>query len=183
MQALVFDGHELTRNCGSKCEDCDDAGTCRPTGAAAADGAAAAAAAGSSSVVEDSSDSFLLPRVVDGHVLARSDRQVFARTRSVLQMGMCGGPVLLENQSHDDSGVAVARAGSTGVPLARCVGIVEGIVPTDFAAAGGGSGSSNAATAAARQALAGTAVYVESDEILAFLRTVEERMRRAEAMR
>lgn len=95
-------------------------------------------------------DSLLLPTVVRGALLGRTDLQTFARTESTLEWGMCGGPVV--------AGGADGR---------ECVGIVEGIVPEL-------TGSEAAAAGEARAAISGCAAYVESAEVASFLRGVED---------
>jgi hypothetical protein len=58
----------------------------------------------------------LRPHVVAGAFLVRSPaQQCFARTEELLEIGMCGGPVL------DEAG--------------KCVGVIEGVVPRPAAAA------------------------------------------------
>ena len=75
---------------------------------------------GAGAYLRDSSR--LLPRDVGGLVLLRSSRQVFARTRELLEEGMCGGAVVRV-------GGGVAIGGSGGGGGVECVGIIEGIVP------------------------------------------------------
>jgi hypothetical protein len=81
-------------------------------------------------------------------VLLRSQRQVFARTAELLEEGMCGGAV-----------VARAEGGE-----AECVGIVEGIVPPAVGAEEPATGPERA-----RRLLANAAVFVEAEEMRAFL--------------
>lgn len=89
---------------------------CTLADAHAAKAAAAAALVCEGHFVEDCMSpngqdvSKLRPRTVAGRILGRSSRQVFMSTAVTLQMGMCGGPVLV-----GDSDVAL--------------GVVEGIVP------------------------------------------------------
>jgi len=90
--------------------------------------------------------SALLPRAVRGALLARSAAQAFVETEEVLEMGMCGGPVVLEE--GEDAG-AVA-------------GLVEGIVP---AGAPDDAPAADAVQARARALLGGKAVMVEVDEL------------------
>ncbi len=113
--------------------------------AGGADGTAAAAA--------DTTDAAVLrPRAIPGRVFARTPQQVFARTATVLEMGMCGGPVV---------GAAAALPGA-----AACYGIVEGIVPPVNGAAMAGM---SPAQAEVRQQLSGAAVFVECDDLRGFL--------------
>lgn len=106
----------------------------------------------------------LIPRSTRGHILVRSGRQVFAKTDTVLEMGMCGGPVLNEK--------------------GECVGVVEGVVPeaptgksqavhTGKDKATNGEGISDKA----RAILAGCAVFVEVPELQQLLE--ESRVRTA----
>lgn len=101
-----------------------------------------------------------LPQRVAGHVVARSDRQVFAHTEgeTALEMGMCGGPVVLA------AGCGAAGADGDG-DCVSCVGVVEGTVPDDV-------GSGGALSDATRQLIAGTAVFVEVDDLREFVETL-----------
>ena len=83
--------------------------------------------------------SLLLPREIPGYLLARSDRQTFCKTAELLEMGMCGGPVLLGEE---------------------CVGIVEGIVPAPTMEEPA-PGTPEHRRYQALSYVAGTAVYVE----------------------
>lgn len=134
--------------------------------------------------------SVLLPRSIPGRMLLRAPhgKQVFARTREVLEMGMCGGPVTAV------AAETAAREEDEGATAARhdpqpevCLGAVEGIVPplVGTAATAGDGGvtssddeasapSSSGAPAAdrAKRLLAGCAVFVECDEIQRFVSDV-----------
>lgn len=105
---------------------------------------------------EDGDGCTLVPTTVRGRVLVRSGRQVFAQTDALLEMGMCGGPVL------DEAGT--------------CVGVVEGIVPVP---GGGGVAAqqppSSGLSDKARGVLGGAAVFVEVDELRVLLEEVEKR--------
>jgi hypothetical protein len=81
---------------------------------------------------EDEDGFRLVPYSVPGVLLARSPAQVFAHTGTTLELGMCGGPVM------DGDGA--------------CVGVVEGIVPSEE-----GSGG--------RSQLSGAAVFVEIGDL------------------
>lgn len=84
-----------------------------------------------------------LPRISSGTVQGRTAHQIFAKTAPVLCQGMCGGPVLHRQAAGEGP---------------RCVGLVEGIVPSDHAS----------------PELQSLAVFVESREIRAFLADVED---------
>lgn len=63
-------------------------------------------------------------RIIPGTLSGRTPRQTFALTEDVLPDGMCGGPVLYNVKDSNGRG-----------EKARCVGVVEGIVPADSAVA------------------------------------------------
>lgn len=90
---------------------------------------------GCASVAELQLPSRQSPCIVPGRVLVRLPRQVFARTASVLEMGMCGGPV-------------VDRDGA-------CVGFTEGIVPAN----------ARGVSAAALAAIENCAVFVDAPRL------------------
>jgi hypothetical protein len=90
------------------------------------------------------------PFRTSGAFLARSERQVFAKTNQLLQMGMCGGPVI------------------DAADLDVCYGIVEGIVPEPS------SENEGATPSKGRQLLSGAAVFVEASDIRRFLTHVED---------
>jgi hypothetical protein len=74
----------------------------------------------------------------------RTPHQIFCPTNPVLTDGMCGGPVLISEKPTQDNQKIVC-------------GIIEGIVPTDHPT----------------ESLRETAVFVESGEIRAFVKAVE----------
>jgi hypothetical protein len=99
---------------------------------------------------DDEDGNTLIPRSVPGHIFVRSGVQVFAKTGTILAMGMCGGPVL------DEQGY--------------CVGLVEGVVPVAPASAGeqqpaSEQGNGSGVSDKARSLLAGCAVFVELPEL------------------
>jgi hypothetical protein len=177
-QPLRFEGHVL-----------------RPLPPSAAGSTVAAAAA----AAVDVETALMLPTTVDGALLARSDAQTFATTGSaVLEMGMCGGPVLQLLRADDD-----------GTGVGECVGVVEGVVPPapaqeqhacrngggppggdggDCDHDGGCGHQHNTPQAPARadespaakaaRLLAGSAVYIEAAEVAAFVAAVERQMLR-----
>jgi len=100
----------------------------------------------------------MLPRAVAGRVLLRSQRQVFARTRKLLEEGMCGGAVVRADEG----------AGADADSERECLGIIEGIVPAMAAPPPGGA-EAESAPERARRLLAGAAVFVEAEELRAFL--------------
>ena len=80
-----------------------------------------------------------VPRHVGGREIARVDGRLYARTDEVLQLGMCGGPAVVQAAAaaaaagasgEGAGGDAVAATGGAVV----CVGALEGIVPPDFEA-------------------------------------------------
>lgn len=102
----------------------------------------------------------LVPHAVPGWLLARSGVQTFAATSPlVLEMGMCGGPVL--------------RASDGG-----CAGVIEGVVPSPPAAPPGGGEppAPESPRAKAARLLAGAAVMIDATELRAFLRAVERQL-------
>lgn len=107
----------------------------------------------------------LVPHHAHGRLLARSPRQTFARTPGeVLEMGMCGGPVV-----GDDG---------------ACVGLVEGVVPSPAPGAGGGGGAGEAPAPPgeetpqrkAARLLAGAAVLIDAPDVAGFVRAVERQL-------
>ena len=110
-----------------------------------ADGVADPAAAGT----VDHDIAVSVPRDVEGLLKLRSDLQTFCRTAVVLEMGMCGGPVTNA--------------------VGECVGIVEGVVPSQLPPA----------ASDAMKAVAGHAVFIEAETLAEFVGDVEaEWMRR-----
>lgn len=72
----------------------------------------------SPSTISSDSNTLMVPNTVFGRYLGRTKAQTFAKTASVLQQGMCGGPVLLKKRED-------------GILKERLVGMLEGIVPSD----------------------------------------------------
>jgi hypothetical protein len=125
------------------------------------------------------------PKTVPGFFLARNAQQSFARTDSVCETGMCGGPVEVVEQDEDDSadGGSAPRAAAAAVAAGRgiVVGMLEGIVARsalDSAAAAAGSETDptdkRALRSKASQLLADAAVFIPAAELYAFLRHVED---------
>jgi hypothetical protein len=131
-EALRFEGHVLVPNTG---------------GGGAAD---------------DANDVRLVPHAASGRLLARSGVQTFAATAPhVLEMGMCGGPVL--------------RASDGG-----CAGVIEGVVPASPPGGeppGGEPPGVESPRAKAARLLAGAAVMIDAAELRAFVRAVERQLR------
>lgn len=90
-----------------------------------------------------------IPFSTTGALFSRNTPQTFARTRSILGEGMCGGPVILEKSSSSSSSAGGSDSSDdnkaskmnsepicldTTRPGMRKVicGIVEGIVPMDY---------------------------------------------------
>ncbi len=111
----------------------------------------------------------LLPRAVAGRLLLRSQRQVFARTRELLEEGMCGGAVV---RADAGAGAGAGADATVAADDSECLGIIEGIVPASAAVAAappGGVAEAESAPDRARRLLAGAAVFVEAEELRAFL--------------
>jgi hypothetical protein len=102
---------------------------------------------------------FVPPLLVEGAWLGRTQHQAFARTAAVLEIGMCGGPVLL------------ARAGAE--PRV-CVGMTEGIVgrsrPTLPSTDGFAGQESESLSGRAEALLAGSAAVIDGSIIAEFVR-------------
>lgn len=103
--------------------------------------------------------SLLIPQMIAGRVVARTPLQVFAKTDTILEMGMCGGAVI-----HEETG--------------ECVGIVEGIVPSNdsveevrkYTQSDTLVSQKREIQKRARELLAGCAVFVESEDIQKLVR-------------
>lgn len=114
--------------------------------------------------------STLVPKNVHGRVQLRA-RQTFASTSEVLEMGFCGGAVLLKRKTS--GGKIEKEEGIDTIEIEEeeeCVGIVEGIVPlidnkvsletTNTT----NSSNTTTATERAKKILQGCAVFVEADD-------------------
>jgi hypothetical protein len=109
-----------------------------------------------SNSVSNEDDSKLVPKLVQGELFARSDLQVFAKTSSLLELGMCGCPVLSDQNNQDGA--------------EYCFGVVEGIVPPRNINEDG----SMTPREKALQYISGCAVFVESSEIIPFLDRIDQ---------
>ena len=95
-----------------------------------------------------------IPRVVSGTYELETAHQRFARTKSLLTYGMCGGPVI----ARAGSGGGRRNDGNTdGSSVGAVCGLLEGIVPVDHPV----------------RELQGLASIVDSRQIAAFLEDVE----------
>jgi hypothetical protein len=115
--------------------------------------------------------STLRPVAEGGAVLVRSGAgQVFARTAGPqpLEMGMCGGPVLLDQRKQQQQ----PGLSPTSTQSRLCYGILEGIVPLPTSASGA-PGVPEAVVdhrqAKAMQVLGGCAVYIDAVELRSML--------------
>ena len=105
------------------------------------------------------------PRLIPGRWLVRSDRQAFAQTAEVLEIGMCGGPVML----------CSAPEAALQQQQQLCVGMIEGIVPSRRADSS--SGLANTPQERASEVLGGAAALIEGRTIASFVRAVEQSRR------
>lgn len=87
-----------------------------------------------------------IPTMVEGRCIVRSDAQAFAKTAQILEMGMCGGPVL------DESG--------------KVAGVIEGVVPVL-------PEHEVASASEARRYVDGCAVFIDSVDIKKLIAEVE----------
>lgn len=116
-----------------------------------------------------------IPLSTHGSIHGRTHAQLFCKTQRPLTEGMCGGPVLAQisapqNTSKPAVGSRAATGkGRTAVPIASpgttqsgdevaVVGMVEGIVPLDYA----------------DKSMRGLAVFVEAPLIQEFLEEIEQ---------
>lgn len=109
--------------------------------------------------------STLVPKNVHGKVQLRA-RQTFASTSEVLEMGFCGGAVLLKRKTSGGKIEKEEGVDTIEIEGEECVGIVEGIVPIiDNRVSLETTNSSNTtATERAKKILQGCAVFVEADD-------------------
>jgi hypothetical protein len=113
---------------------------------------AAAAAAGGAASTEGQPR----PHSVAGTFVARSPaHQCFARTEELLEIGMCGGPVL------DEAG--------------RCVGVIEGVVPQPATAAelDGRRQADESPRERTARLLGGCAVFIGAEEVARLVAAAE----------
>lgn len=94
---------------------------------------------------QEDQGSYLQPRSIPGRVIVRSSHQIFARTKEVLEMGMCGGPVTLDivggiassSNNNDEAALTTTNSNNStshlhAIPSSNlCYGIIEGIVPVN----------------------------------------------------
>ena len=106
-------------------------------------------------ISKNQDENFLYPKTVHGELLARSDLQVFAKTSEMLELGMCGCPVL--SAQADENGAE------------RCYGVVEGIVPLRASS----DDASISPREKALQYISGCAVFVESCDIIPFIDRID----------
>lgn len=97
-------------------------------------------------------DELHVPYIEKGVIHAAFGQSVYAKTNSVLPMGMCGGPVLNKEL--------------------ECVGVVEGVVnpPPE------NSASMDERKYLFLKSIAGDAAFIPNSEVEEFLREVEERL-------
>ena len=109
--------------------------------------------------------STLVPKNVHGKVQLRA-RQTFASTSEVLEMGFCGGAVLLKRKTSGGKKEKEEGVDTIEIEEEECVGIVEGIVPIidNRVSLETTNSSYTTATERAKKILQGCAVFVEADD-------------------
>ena len=115
----------------------------------------------SANVGADADAVVMEPRIVSGSFLRVFDGRSFYRTKSLLQQGMCGGAVLLDDALTASSSSSSSSSSSlSSSSTLHCVGLVEATV----------------ARAAGRDAsaLVDAATVIDADKIVEFL-DIEER--------